>query len=61
MKNTLIIITLTLIALAYAGACAWKRARMTDAQRAIETMQANWQAGIYPDNLDIIEEGGAND
>ena len=51
------IITLTLVALAYAGACAWKRAHMTDAQRAIKTMQANWQAGIYPDNLDTIPEG----
>ena len=61
MKKTLIIIALALVALGYSGACAWKRARMTEAQRAIETMQANWQAGIYPDNLDIIEEGGAND
>jgi hypothetical protein len=55
------IITLTLVALAYAGACAWKRANMTEAQRAIEMMQANWRRGIYPDNLDIIEEGGRND
>ena len=56
MKKTLIIITLALVALAYGGACAWKRARMTEAQRAIEMMQANWQAGIYPDNLDTIPE-----
>ena len=55
------IITLTLVALAYAGACAWRRARMTEAQRAIEMMQANWRGGIYADNLDIIEEGGADD
>ena len=59
MKTTIILIAL--VALVYAGAQVWRRARMTDAQRAIETMQANWQAGIYPDNLDIIEEGGAND
>ena len=59
MKKTLILIAL--VALAYAGAQAWKRGRMTEAQRAIETMQANWQAGIYPDNLDYIEEGGDDD
>ena len=59
MKKTLILIAL--IALAYAGAQVWRRARMTEAQRAIETMQANWSRGIYADNLDIIEEGGAND
>ena len=60
MKTTIILITL--VALGYAGACAWKRVRMTEAQRAIEMMQANWQAGIYPDNLDYIEEeGGADD
>ena len=60
MKKTLILVTL--VALAYAGAQAWRRANMREAQRAIETMQANWRHGIYPDNLDTIpEEGGADD
>ena len=59
MKTTIILVTL--IALVYAGACAWKRAQRTEAQRAIEMMQANWQAGIYPDNLDTIPEGGYAD
>ena len=59
MKKTLILVTLA--ALAYAGAQAWKRGRRTEAQRAIETMQANWRAGIYPDNLDTIPEGGGDD
>ena len=59
MKKTLILVALA--ALAYAGAQAWKRAHRTEAQRAIETMRANWRAGIYPDNLDIIEEGGDDD
>jgi Holliday junction resolvasome RuvABC DNA-binding subunit len=55
------IMTITLVALGYAGAQAWKRAQRTEAQRAIEMMQANWQAGIYPDNLDTIPEGGYAD
>ena len=59
MKKTLILVAL--VALAYAGAQAWRRARMTEAQRAIEMMQANWRHGIYPDNLDYIEEGGTDD
>jgi ABC-type proline/glycine betaine transport system substrate-binding protein len=59
MKTSIILVAL--IALVYAGACAWKRAQRTEAQRAIEMMQANWQAGIYPDNLDTIPEGGCAD
>ncbi len=59
MKTTIILVAL--IALVYAGACAWKRGQRTEAQRAIEMMQANWQAGIYPDNLDTIPEGGYAD
>ena len=60
MKTTIILIAL--VALAYTGAQAWRRARMTEAQRAIEMMQANWRHGIYPDNLDTIpEEGGTDD
>ena len=59
MKKTLILVALA--ALVYAGVWAWKRAHRTEAQRAIETMQANWQAAIYPDNLDTIPEGGCAD
>ena len=59
MKKT--IMTIALIALAYAGAQAWRRARMTEAQRTIEMMQANWSRDIYPDNLDTIPEGGGDD
>lgn len=59
MKKTLILIAL--VGLVYAGAQAWKRAHTTEARRGIEMMQANWRRGIYPDNLDIIEEGGADD
>ena len=60
MKKTLILVALA--ALTYAGAQAWKRAHRTETQRAIEMMQANWNRGIYADNLDYIEEeGGADD